>query len=111
MRLMLDYFSENFTEEQLQANMQRYNLENTLAIVKDYFLKEYGYVANNIELNNRYQRTINSYIYNDEKNPAVVHTDELFDSTMMAFFWLCSNGRRTLTIWECMEIVICMYCF
>ena len=86
MRLMMDYFSENFTEEQLQANMQRYNLENMLAIVKDYFLKEYGYVANNIELNNRYQRTINSYIYNDEKNPAVVHIDELFESTMMAFF-------------------------
>ena len=86
MRLMLDYFSENFTEEQLQANMQRYNLKNMLAIVKDYFLKEYGYVANNIELNNRYQRTINSYIYNDEKNPAVVHIDELFESTMMAFF-------------------------
>lgn len=86
MRLMMDYFSENFTEEQLQANMQRYNLKNMLAIVKDYFLKEYGYVANNIELNNRYQRTINSYIYNDEKNPAVVHIDELFESTMMAFF-------------------------
>ena len=86
MRLMLDYFSEYFTEEQLQANMKRYNLENMLAIVKDYFLKEYGYVANNIELNNRYQRTINSYIYNDEKNPAVVHIDELFESTMMAFF-------------------------
>lgn len=86
MRLMLGYFSEYFTEEQLQANMQRYNLENMLAIVKDYFLKEYGYAANNIELNNRYQRTINSYIYNDEKNPAVVHIDELFESTIMAFF-------------------------
>lgn len=86
MRLMLDYFSEYFTEEQLQANMQRYNLENMLAIVKGYFLKEYGYVGDNIELNNRYQRTINSYIYSDEKNPAVVHIDELFESTMMAFF-------------------------
>lgn len=86
MRLMLDYFSEYFTEEQLQSNMQRYNVENMLAVVKDYFLKEYGYVANSIELNNRYQRTINSYIYNDEKNPAVVHIDELFESTMIAFF-------------------------
>lgn len=86
MRLMLDIFSEHFTEEQLQSNMQRYNLKNMLAVVKDYFLKEYGYVANSIELNNRYQGTINSYIYNDEKNPAVVHIDELFESTMMAFF-------------------------
>ena len=86
MRLMLHYFSEYFTEEQLQANMQRYNLENMLAVIKDYFLKEYGYVGDRIELNNRYQRTVNSYIYNDEKNPAVVHIDELLESTMMAFF-------------------------
>lgn len=86
MRLMLHYFSKYFTKEQLQANMQRYNLENMLAVVKDYFLKEYGYSGDKIELNNRYQRTVNSYVYNDEKNPAVVHIDELFESTMMAFF-------------------------
>lgn len=86
MRLMLNYFSKYFTEEQLQANMQRYNIENMLAIVKDYFLKEYGYAGTNIELNNQYQRTINSYIYNDEKNPAIIHIDELFESAMMAFF-------------------------
>lgn len=86
MRLMLHYFSRYFTEEQLLSNMQRYNLENMLALVKDYFLREYGYPADKIELNNRYQRTVNSYIYNDEKNPAVIHIDELFESTMMAFF-------------------------
>ncbi len=86
MKLMRDYFSEYFTEECLQANMQRYNVENMLAIVKDYFFREYGYIGDNVELNNRYQRTINSYIYNDKKNPAVVHIDELFESTMMAFF-------------------------
>lgn len=66
--------------------MQRYNLENMLALVKSYFLQEYNYTGNNIELNNRYQRTVNSYIYNDKDNPAVVHIDELFESTMMAFF-------------------------
>lgn len=86
MRLMLHYFSKHFTAEQLQDNMRRYNLDNMLVIVKDYFRKEYGYAGDNIELNNRYQRTINSYIYNDKKNPAVVHIDELFESTMMAFF-------------------------
>lgn len=86
MRLMLNYFSDYFTEEQIQDNMQRYNIENLLAVIKDYFFKEYGYVGDNIELNNRYQKTINSYIYNDEKNPAIVHIDELFESTMMAFF-------------------------
>ena len=86
MKLMLQYFSEYFTEEQLKENMQRYNLENMLALVKSYFLQEYNYTGNNIELNNLYQRTVNSYIYNDKDNPAVVHIDELFESTMMAFF-------------------------
>lgn len=86
MKLMLHYFSEYFTKEQLQENMQRYNLGNMLAVIKDYFLKEYGYAGDRIELNNRYQRTVNSYIYNDETNPAVVHIDELFESTMITFF-------------------------
>ncbi len=83
--LMRQYFSEHFTAEQLKENMQRYNVDNMLALVKDFFIKEYGYAAENVELNNRYQRTVNSYIYNDKENPAVVHIDELFESTMMAF--------------------------
>lgn len=86
LELMLQYFSGQFTEKQLKENMQRYNVENMLALVKEHFMKEFGYAAENVELNNRYQRTVNSYIYNDEKNPAVVHIDELFESTMMAFF-------------------------
>lgn len=94
--LMMQYFSGQFTEGQLKENMQRYNVENMLALVKDYFKKEFGYAAENVELNNRYQRTVNSYIYNDEQNPAVVHIDELFESTMMAFFLACSNGQKIL---------------
>lgn len=84
--LMLQYFSGHFIGEQLIENMQRYNVENMLALVKDFFGKEFGYAAENVELNNLYQRTVNSYIYNDGKKPAVVHIDELFESTMMAFF-------------------------
>jgi len=84
-KTMVKYFPEYLTEEQLWENMQRYNSKNMLALIKDYFLREYGYAGDIIELNNRYQRTINSYIYNDQKNPAVVHIDELFESTMMAF--------------------------
>ena len=86
LRLMLQYFSGHFTGEQLIENIQRYNVENMLALVKDFFGKEFGYAAGNVELNNLYQRTVNSYIYNDGKNPAVMHIDELFESTMMAFF-------------------------
>lgn len=84
--IMLKYFSEFFTEEQLRENKKKYNLDNMFALVKEYFKKEYGYVGSNIELNNLYQLTINSYIYNDMKNPAVVHIDELFESTLIAFF-------------------------
>lgn len=86
MQLMLQYFSEYFTEEQLRENMQRYNLENILSLVKKYFKMEYDYSVRNIELNNLYQRTVNSYIYNDSENPAIIHIDELFESTVMAFF-------------------------
>lgn len=86
MQLMLQYFSEYFTEEQLRSNMQHYNLENMFALVKKYFQKEYNYAGSNIELNNRYQRSVNSYIYDDTENPAIIHIDELFESTVMAFF-------------------------
>ena len=84
-KTIMYFFPGHFTEEKLCENMKRYNSENMLALIKDYFLREYGYAGDNIELNNRYQKTINSYIYNDQKNPAVVHIDELFESTMMAF--------------------------
>lgn len=100
MKLMLNYFSGHFTEDQLRDNMQRYNIENMLAVVKDYFLKEYGYTGENIELNNRYQRTINSYIYNDKKNPAIIHIDELFESTMMAFFLAMFKWSKDFDNWE-----------
>jgi hypothetical protein len=56
-----------------------------LAVVKKYFIKEYGYAGTEIELSNRYQNSINSYFYNNKKNPAFVHIDELFESTVMGF--------------------------
>lgn len=37
--------------------------------------------GNGITSSNRYQQTINSYIYNDKQNPAFVHIDELFEYT------------------------------
>lgn len=51
---MLQYFSGYFTEDQLQANMERYNLQNMFAVVKEYFKKEYGYEGNEITLSNCY---------------------------------------------------------
>lgn len=84
-RRMMQYFSDFFTEEQLRENMERYNLQKMFEVVKEYFKKEYGYAGEAITLSNRYQQTINSYIYNDQKNPAFVHIDELFESTVIVF--------------------------
>lgn len=86
LRKMIKYFSEYLTEEQLRENMKRYNLKRMFDLVKKYFKKEYGYEGEDIVLSNRYQHTINSYIYNDQKNPVFVHVDELFESTVIAFF-------------------------
>lgn len=82
---MLRFFPDYYTEEQLRNNMKRYNLQNMFALVKEYFQKEFGYTGTDIELSNRYQNTINSYIYNDSENPAFIHIDELFESTVMTF--------------------------
>ncbi len=85
MKMMMQYFPGYFTEKQLKENMQRYNLNNMLNLVKKYFQKEYHYVGNDIELSNLYQNSINSYIYNDKLNPIFIHIDELFESTVMGF--------------------------
>ena len=82
---MLQYFPDFFTEEQLRNNMQHYNLSKMFELVKQYFEKEYGYKVDDITLSNRYQHTINSYIYDDKENPAFIHIDELFESTVISF--------------------------
>ena len=85
MQRMLQNFSGLFTEEQLRKNMEKYNLQKMFGVVKEYFKKEYGYADDSIILSNNYQQTINSYIYNDRENPAFIHIDELFESTVIAF--------------------------
>lgn len=84
-RTMMQFFSDYFTEDQIRENMKRYNLQTMFGLVKKYFMQEYDYAGTEIELSNRYQNSINSYIYNDRENPAFVHIDELFESTVMAF--------------------------
>ena len=85
MQRMLQNFSGLFTEEQLRKNMEKYNLQKMFGVVKEDFKKEYGYADDSIILSNNYQQTINSYIYNDRENPAFIHIDELFESTVIAF--------------------------
>lgn len=84
-KMMMQYFPDYFTEGELKQNLERYNLHRMFQIVKKYFVKEYGYTGTEVELRNNYQKSINSYIYNDEKNPIFVHIDELFESTIIGF--------------------------
>lgn len=109
-RRMLQYFSDFFTEEQLRQNMEHYNLQKMFDVVKEYFYKEYGYEAHAITLSNRYQKTINSYIYNDKDNPVFVHIDELFESTVMAFFLVMfkwsKNFSELETYGECFKYTL-----
>lgn len=107
---MLKYFSDFFTEEQLRENMEHYNLQKMFDVVKEYFYKEYGYGECAITLSNRYQKTINSYIYNDKDNPAFIHIDELFESTVIAFFlvmFIWSKNFDDLEIYgECFKYTL-----
>ena len=109
-KTMLKYFSSYFTEEQLKENMAKYNLQTMFDIVKRYFTKEYGFTGTEIELSNLYQNSINSYIYNDRVNPAFVHIDELFESTVMGFLlamlkW-SKNFENLETYGECFKYVL-----
>lgn len=85
-RMMRYYQESGLTEEQLRENSQKYNLNQMFQIVKDYFEKEYGYHGKGIELSNRYQHSVNSYIFLDEGREQFVHIDELFESSVMSFF-------------------------
>lgn len=86
-KMMMKYYQDSgLTEEQLRENNQKYNLDKIFKIVKDYFEKEYGYNGEEIELSNRYQYSVNSYIFLDNERTQFVHMDELFEASIMSFF-------------------------
>lgn len=85
-RMMRYYKGSGLTEEQLRENNQKYNLKQMFELVKHYFQKEYGYYRKDIELINRYQRSVNSYIFLDEEIEQFIHIDELFESSIISFF-------------------------
>lgn len=66
-RIMKYYHDSGLTEEQLRENNKKYNLEQMLQIVKEYFGREYGYRGEGIVLSNRYQRSVNSYIFLEDE--------------------------------------------
>lgn len=90
--------------------MVQYNLQTMFDIVKRYFAKEYGYTGIEIELSNLYRNLINSYIFNDKINPAFVHIDELFESTVMGFLLAMFKKSKDFgnleTYGECFKYVL-----
>lgn len=100
---MLRYFSKYYTKEQLIENMEKYNLENMLELVKQYFIKEFKYAGDGIELSNCYKNMLACYI-NDDERPAFIHVDELFESTIMAFLlgmFKWSKDFKDLEVYGC----------
>lgn len=98
---MMKYFQKSgLTEEQLRQNSQNYNLDRMFRLVKDYFEREYAYRGDNIELSNRYQHSINSYIFLDGEREQFVHVDELFESSIMSFFLVMFKWSKEF---ECID--------
>lgn len=96
-QVMLKYFRESgLTEDQLRENDKKYNLNSMLSLVKEYFGKLYGYYGTDIVLSNRYQQSINSYIFIDHEREEFVHIDELFEVSMIAFFLVIFKWAKEL---------------
>ena len=79
---------EQFSEKTVRDNLQKYNFYNLMKAIESYFEKEYQYKDYKLEINNRYQHSVGSYIYlgDDEQESHFIHIDVLFDSAILSFF-------------------------
>lgn len=85
---LLRYLPKNiFSEESIRNSLKKYSLENMLAEIRKYFEREYHFFDEKIELNNRYQRSINSYIWVGDKENELhfIHIDELYEAALLYF--------------------------
>ena len=57
------------------------------AAIRKYFAQEYHFFDKKLELNNRYQRSINSYFVHGKKENEgnLVHIDELYEASVLTF--------------------------
>ena len=85
---LLEYFPKHiFTEESIKENLKKYNLSTMFAVIRRYFAQEYQFSDEKLELNNRYQRSINSYFVHGEKDSDgnLIHIDELYEASVLPF--------------------------
>lgn len=100
--LIQDYLPKELVPEPvIRENLNQYNLENMLETVRGYFKRDYDFQDERIELNNRYQKTVSSYVWLGEKEEEsrFLHIDELFESAVLSFllvFFKWSKDFRNL---------------
>lgn len=85
---LLEYLPRDlFSEESIRKNLEKYNLENMLKQIRKYFEREYHFVDEKLELNNRYQGSISSYLWSgkEERESHFIHIDELYEAAVLSF--------------------------
>lgn len=89
MKKLLEYLpKEQFSEDLIKENLKKYNLDKMLKQIQYYFKEEYQYYDSKIELNNRYQGNISSYVCvgEEEGKCDFIHIDELYEAAVLSFF-------------------------
>ena len=85
---ILEYLPRDmFSEESIRKNLEKYNLENMLEQIRQYFEREYNFSDEKLELNNSYQMSINSYFWRGEEEGEshLIHIDELYEASVLFF--------------------------
>lgn len=89
MKKILEYLpKDQFSEELIKENLEKYSLEKMLEQIQYFFRKEYEFSDSKVELNNRYQGNISSYVCEGEKEGenSFIHIDELYEAAVLSFF-------------------------
>ena len=104
-KTLLEYLpKEQFTEKIVRENLEKYNFDNLLKVIENYFEKEYQYIDHRLEVDNRYQHSVGSYIWfgENEEESHFIHMDELFEAAILSFFlvvFMWSKGFTNLEIY------------
>ena len=100
-KLFQEYIEE-LTSRQIQQSFEEKNLNTLFEDLCLQFEKLYGEKIENVELINRYQKGIRVSAYTSKLYPAI-YVDELFESTLMSFLYVCflwSEFENDPEIWS-----------
>lgn len=88
-KILLEHLpKDQFSEDTMRENLEKYNFHNLMKVIENYFEKEYQYTDHKLEINNRYQHSVGSYIWlgENEEESHFIHMDELFEAVILSFF-------------------------